>query len=89
MKKVVIMFMVVGSMAMAAGNCLGKDYSDLIKNRITVLKLKESKNALDKAKYNKAKVNILAEIAHINKEHSKELSAEQKLNLLKFTKEFN
>lgn len=82
------MIMILGNIVLANNICLTKDFTKLTKNVIEVRKLKKDKNPIAQAKYKNKIIDIIKDIAHIKKDHYKELNKKQKKEITNISKEF-
>lgn len=87
-KLIILMIMILGNIVLANNICLTKDFTKLTKNVIEVRKLKKDKNPIAQAKYKNKIIDIIKDIAHIKKDHYKELNKKQKKEITNISKEF-
>lgn len=87
-KLIILMIMILGNIVLANNICLTKDFTKLTKNVIEVRKLKKDKNPIAQVKYKNKIIDIVKDIAHIKKDHYKELNKKQKKEITNISKEF-
>lgn len=87
MKKILLMMLLTGSIAMA-NKCLVKDYPNLIKEVKEAKKLKDDKSPMAQMKYKKMVIQIVKSVAHIKETHYKDLDKKQQSEIIEISNTF-
>ncbi|MGL5279349.1 MAG: hypothetical protein ACRC8M_09830 [Cetobacterium sp.] len=88
MKKLLLIMVLTGSIAMANNKCLVKDYPDLIKEVKEAKKLKSDKSPMAQMKYKKMVVQIIKSVAHIKEIHYIDLDKKQQSEIIEISNTF-
>ncbi|MGL4997986.1 MAG: hypothetical protein ACRC0Y_09650 [Fusobacteriaceae bacterium] len=81
MKKVMILMMIIGSVAMANSNCFNKDFGAVKKSAKEAKILKNDKSPMAKMKYIKIVADITKSANHIKDTHFDDMNPAQKVEL--------
>lgn len=88
MKKILLLMVLTGSMALAGEACLKDDFASLLINVSVARKLKDSKSTMDKLKYTGQVANIVKSVQHLIETHLLVMTLEQKEEVNSIKNEF-